>query len=226
MLVPHTCTIENSTYGDVRGQYDTIRQDIALSKDELNVLDTTFTDQPCETFGVHPQLESVQALFNDGDLLFFANTGVLTKETDKENYWRDTETQLFAHNWMQNAAQRTDPLKKKDGTGTLGRIRDILTNDGLTVGAFSLNGNSISLIGEPGVTASPMILSGNGISPFNSAPSSPDMDDAIASLNGKTKAESGVFGEWYSDTLTKSLAHNQVRLLYLFILKCLFNCRN
>jgi uncharacterized protein (DUF1501 family) len=151
-------------------------------------------------------------LFNDGDLLFFANTGVLTKETDKENYWRDTETQLFAHNFMQQAAQRIDPLKAEDGTGILGRMRDALTREGLSVGAFSLNVNSISLIGEPGVTASPMILSGSGVSPFNQGASSTDMNVSIALLNGATKSESGVFGEWYSDTLTKSLSHNE--LLY------------
>ena len=60
---------------------------------------------------------------------------------------------------MQQAAQRIDPLKAKDGTGILGRIRDVLTIEReLSVGAFSLDINSISLIGEPGVTASPMIL--------------------------------------------------------------------
>jgi len=38
------------------------------------------------------------------------------------------------------------------------------------------------------------------------------MDDNIQLLNGQTAADSGVFGEWYSDVLVKSLAHNQ--LLY------------
>ena len=209
MLVPHTCTGEKDMYND---EYFEIRQEIALEKDSLKVLNGTISNQVCETFGVHPRLESVQQLFNDGDLLFFANTGVLTKETDKENYWRDTETQLFAHNFMQMAAQRIDPLKAEDGTGILGRIRDVLTKQGLSVGAFSLDVNSISLIGEPGVTESPMILSNSGVARFNEVPSSADMDDAIASLNGETEAESGVFAEWYSDVLLKSLSHNE--LLY------------
>ena len=60
-----------------------------------------------------------------------------------------------------------------------------------------------------GVTASPMILSNSGVTMFNEAASSDDMGAAIELLNGKTKTESGVFGEFYSDTLLKSLDHNE-----------------
>jgi len=209
MLVPHTCTGSKDVYTD---EYLEIRQEIALQKEDLNVLNGPLRNQVCETFGVHPQLGSVQQLFNRGDLLFFANTGVLTKVTDKENYRKDTQTNLFAHNFMQRAVQRIDPLMDMDGTGVLGRIRDMLSNDGLSVGAFSIDSNSISLIGSPGVTETPMILSDLGVTQFNHDPSSSDMNDAIGSLNGETKSESGVFGELYSDVLVKSLSHNQ--LLY------------
>ena len=51
---------------------------------------------------------------------------------------------------MQMAAQRVDPLKAGNSTGVLGRIRDALTKQGKSVGAFSIDANSISLIGEPG----------------------------------------------------------------------------
>lgn len=213
MLVPHACSVGNEE-PTLYDEYKGIRQDIALDYDSMKVLDgNMMPNQACETFAVHPQLEYVQKMFNDGDLLFFANTGVLTKEVNKENYWKETETRLFAHNFMQQAAQRVDPLKKEDATGILGRMRDALTRKGLSVGAFSINARSISLIGEPGLTASPMILTGNGITTFNEAPSSENMDATIALLNGKTNATStGVFGDWYSDTLVKSLSHNQ--LLY------------
>ena len=89
MLVPYTCS------GDVDmwSQYTEIRQEIALARESLNVLNDV-TGQVCETFAVHPQLGSIQQMFNNGDLMFFTNTGVLTKETDKENYWKDTETQV------------------------------------------------------------------------------------------------------------------------------------
>jgi hypothetical protein len=133
----------------------------------------------------------------------------LTKETDKENYWRDTKTQLFAHNFMQLAAQKIDPLKAQDGTGVLGRIRDVLTKKGRVVGAFSLNVNSISLIGKPSLS-SPVILSDAGVTAFNQAPSISGMESTISLLNGETKSDSGVFAEWYSDTLTTSLNKNKI----------------
>jgi uncharacterized protein (DUF1501 family)/uncharacterized protein (DUF1800 family) len=205
MLVPHTCSGEKDMYAE----YKAIRDDIALFNTSLRLLNPV-DNQICETFGVHPELPTVQRLFNDGDLLFFANAGVLTKETDRENYWRDTVTNLFAHNWMQLEAMRIDPIKKEDGTGILGRIGDVLTKKGLSVGAFSLDTGSISLIGEPGIRQTPMILSNGGVTQYHSPEG---MDDTIASLNGKTAPESsGLFGEWYSDTLMKSLSNNQ--LLY------------
>jgi uncharacterized protein (DUF1501 family) len=206
MLVPHTCSGGPDVYTD---EYVEIRQDIALVREDLNVL-TDVTNQVCETFGVHPRLGSVKDLFNDGDMLFFANTGVLTVLTDKENYWRDTETQLFAHNHMQVAAQRVDPLKNEDGTGVLGRIRDKLTEKGLSVGAFSIDVNSVSLIGKPGVASSPLILSNGGVVRFNEAPSSDNMIADIKALNGEVTPESGVFGDWYSDVLLESLEHNDL----------------
>lgn len=93
MLVPHTCTGEKDMYAE----YAQVREEVALKKEDLRVLNGTTDNQICETFGVHPQLQAVQEMYNDGDLLFFTNTGVLTKETDKHNYRSDTVTQLFAH---------------------------------------------------------------------------------------------------------------------------------
>ena len=112
MLVPHTCSGK-----DMYEEYALVREEVALKKENLRVLNGTADNQICETFGVHPKLQAVQQMYNDGDLLFFTNTGVLTKETDKHNYRSDTVTQLFAHNWMQREAQRVDPLKQEDGTG-------------------------------------------------------------------------------------------------------------
>ena len=81
----------------MHAQYLEVRDRIALGKEELHHLNNV-TGQVCETFGVHPSLGSVQQMFNDNELLFFTNTGGLTKETDKENYRKDTEQGLFAHN--------------------------------------------------------------------------------------------------------------------------------
>ena len=111
---------------------------------------------------------------------------------------------------MQLAAQRLDPLKAGNNTGILGRMRDVLKMQGLGVGAFSINTNSISLIGEPGVNDSPMILSQNGVTEFNRNPSQANMSDIIADLNGQTADGSGLFGELFSDDLLTSLSHNKL----------------
>lgn len=205
MLVPHTCTGGKDLYAE----YAQVREEIALKKETLRVLQGTTDNQICEKFGVHPQLEAVQGMYDDGDLLFFTNTGVLTKETDKQNYSRDTVTQLFAHNWMQREAQRVDPLKTKDGTGVLGRISDELTKKGLSVGSFSIDVNSISLLGKSAVSPTPFILSRGGVTNFNTDASVDTMDSLIASLNEATTSESGVFSELWSSKLVKSISDNK-----------------
>ena len=102
---------------------------------------------------------------------------------------------------MQREAQRVDPLKKKDGTGVLGRMADALTKKGRSVSAFSIEVNSISLIGEPGISLTPSILSRNGLTKFNNGASSDTMDVKITSINEATVPDSGVFADLWSDTL-------------------------
>ena len=111
---------------------------------------------------------------------------------------------------MQLEAQRIDPMQAGNNTGVLGRMRDILKMQGLGVGAFSINANSISLIGDPGVSSSPMILSDTGVTEFNRNPSQTNMSDIIADLNGQTTENSGLFGELFSDELLTGLSHNQL----------------
>ena len=110
---------------------------------------------------------------------------------------------------MQREAQRVDPLKEEDGTGVLGRIADALTLKERNVGAFAIDVNSVSLIGHPGVSSTPFILSGGGVTNFNYDASTDTMDDLITSLNEETAHDSGVFGELWSSKLLKSIADNQ-----------------
>jgi len=113
---------------------------------------------------------------------------------------------------MQQAVQKIDPFKAEDGTGIMGRMRDVLTQKGLSVGAYSLDTHSIATVGKPGVTETPMIISRNGVTRFNPAPSFSDFDATIGLLNSDTTPASGVFGEWYSDTFVQSINRN--KLLY------------
>ena len=162
--------------------------------------------QICETFGVHRDLGAVHQLYDDGDLLFFANTGVMSQPVTKENYNVLTQTQLFAHNHMQREAKRVDPYDTSSGTGVLGRMSDVLSQNGNNVGSFSVDRYSVALVGKPGISDAPMIVNRNGV---------PDvyLDDTIeylSSLHTETAPDSGYFGETWSASLIESLGINAV----------------
>ena len=57
-------------------EYKDVRTNIALSKESL--LQINASTQQCQTFGLHENLVAMQALYNDKDLSFFANMGVLS----------------------------------------------------------------------------------------------------------------------------------------------------
>ena len=140
MLAPHACTKVPGK--DVYDQYQQVRQQVAIMKQDLRPIDAE--NQVCERFGIHPDLPEAERLYNEESLLFFANTGVLTMPVDKSNYWLLTETQLFAHNHMQREAKRVDPYNTVSGTGVLGRMADHLSNNGHTVGSFSVDKFSVA----------------------------------------------------------------------------------
>ena len=204
MLVPHTCTGAKDMYQE----YNDVRLDVALPKEDLIELNNV-SNQVCEKFGVHSKYVNVADMFNSGDLSWFTNTGVLDKETTKHDYWRDTVTQLFAHNWMQLAAQKADPFKDAFGTGILGRIRDAAKNKGRSVGAFSIDWGSAATNGMPGVNPSALILNRNGVTMFNENPSDDDMVITIKQLNNEFTPESGAFSDLWSDHFTTALANNE-----------------
>jgi cullin-associated NEDD8-dissociated protein 1 len=66
-LVPLNCELHN--------QYLEVRGDIAITSG-LRQIDASGSNQPCDTFGLHPSLVNIHQLFHDGDASFFANIGV------------------------------------------------------------------------------------------------------------------------------------------------------
>ena len=206
MLIPHTCTPPNDETVDLNKQYNEVREEVHLVKDTL--LQINATNQPCDKFGIHPQLKILKELYDDSDAVFIANAGVLNKPVDKENYKDETETQLFAHNTMQREAKRVDPFEVYRGTGVMGRMRDVLNRNNFKAQAISVDLNSIALIGGPG-SASPFIISSKGISAFNENPAVSNMRDLIEDLNNATIPESGLFAETWSAKLVDSLKSNE-----------------
>lgn len=129
MVAPHTCESK-----DLYTEYLNVRGNVALPKSDLLPIDAQ--GQVCSKFGIHPDLPSVKNLYNEEDLLLFANTGVMSQPVTKENYSVLTNVQLFAHNHMQRESKRIDPLDGNSGTGVLGRMTDVLNSLGHNVGAF------------------------------------------------------------------------------------------
>ena len=209
ILVPHSDCVEK----DMFAEYQTIRSKVALSKAELFKITTGGEPQVCNTFGIHQSLPILQELYEDGDALFFANTGLLFEPVTKENWKSKTSTQLFAHNVQQRDIQQVDVFQEVAGTGILGRMADVLTKEGYNTGSFATSGDSTSLRGEP--TKSPSIYSvgGNGIDAFNPKPSTDDMASTIADINNVTKIDnSGYFGKTWSELLDQALTQTETVL--------------
>ena len=182
-----------------------MRQQLALSKNQL--LPIPASNQVCSRFGLHPKLSGIKDLYNNGDLLFFANTGVLSRPVNKYNYNRLTNTQLFAHDQMQREAQRIDPYDRSTGTGILGRMTDVLSQNGHNIGSFSIDGNSIALIGKEGMTSTPIIVSGSNVATKLHLD---DIKDTISKLHNVSQFDSGIFADTWSSSLQESFDTNEL----------------
>jgi len=205
MLVPHTCS-KGPAY-DLYQQYVDVRKTVALPRESLLPLDATASDQPCEVFGVHAKLTNLAQLYQEGDALFVANIGVLTKPTDKVQYESDERTQLFDHEKQRQEAEEADPFNHAPGTGVLGRLNDVLGRKGYRTEAIAVDTHSVSVVGQnPEV----LVVGQNGLTKFNPIPSTNEtyMLEAVRELNGATTADSGYFAETWASHLVDSLAKN------------------
>jgi hypothetical protein len=232
MLSPHTCRQKNLNGQTLLDQYFAERTTIAVMEDErARVIDAT--GQPCSQFAIHEDLPIVERLYNDGDLAFFANTRVLDAPVNKENYYSVTRSELFAHNTMQQEAQRIDPWDTVQGTGVLGRMCDNLSAKGyspqpitvrrqeidlLVIACLSKNAilfsfcleiqvedATVATVGVPGESIEPLIVSEDGLTEFAPQAEGGDFDvrDFVEELNAATKLHISLFGETFSQRLHK-----------------------
>ena len=73
----------------------------SLPLTNLTTISAATSGQSCDTFGVNNKFSYLAQLYNEGDALFLANTGLLSKHLTKYDDWNDeTSFQLFAHNTM------------------------------------------------------------------------------------------------------------------------------
>jgi uncharacterized protein (DUF1501 family) len=213
MLVPHSCAITNAAGNTLLEQYYEERSSLALNETERSrVIDAT--GQPCDQFAVHPDLEIVEKLYKDGDLAFFANTGVVNRPVTKATYNEVTRTQLFAHNTMQEEAQKIDPYDGAPATGVLGRMCDILTEKGFSTKPITIQEASLATLGSPGRSPDLLAVSSRGVTVFNprsntERSSGVNLSPLIQELNGETDLYSSVFGETWSSRLQTALNDNK-----------------
>jgi hypothetical protein len=173
-----------------------------LAKNQL--LPIPASNQVCTEFGLHPQLPAIKALYESEDLLFFANTGVLSQPVNKDNYYILTNTQLFAHNHMQRETKRVDPYEASSGTGVLGRMTDILTREGSNIGSFSVDRFSVALAGKPSISDAPMIVDRGGVPQVYLD----DIKADLAKLHNISHLDSGIFADTWSSSLMESIGTN------------------
>lgn len=210
MLAPHTCSQTNDRGETLLDQYYTERTSLAItSKERSLVIDAD--DQPCSQFVIHEDLPIVKRLYEDGDLAFFANAGVINKPVDKDNYGVLTTTQLFAHNAMQQEAQRLDPTDGMPGTGVLGRMCDVLSGNGYNAQPVTVEDASVATVGVPGEGVDPLFVSTAGANEFDPKPDADTFDPRLFldQLNGATKLQSSVYGETWSQGIQKALYDNK-----------------
>ena len=160
LLVPHSeCDAK-----DLRKQYERVRGAVGLA--HVDPIDVPAGSQPCDKFGIHPDLPTLTKLYNDGDAAFVANAGSLIEPLTKEQYFTKQSTtppQLFAHNTMQNGAENLHP-QKSFADGIVGRIFKALDQQGemgappLITNAYTITNNKYIFRGSP---VEPIVLDPN-----------------------------------------------------------------
>ncbi len=207
VLIPHSgCSGSDYLYA----QYADIRGELALLKSDLLPIDASTSSQPCNTFGLHPNLGAIQQLYNDGDLAFLANIGVLQQYVNKDNWWEKTSrTSLFAHNTQQDEVNFVDIFDTQAGRGVLGRMIDILTKNGMKTSSMSVSGIANALVSK----LSPLfVLDPYNYEKVNPIPWAEDILGQIKVLNNANKLGSSLFGDAWSSLLIQALGEN--KLLY------------
>jgi len=218
MLVPNVCSGTNADGVSVADQYLQERQELAFNRaqGEFGVA-ISASNQPCSSFAVHDELKLVKELYDGGDLLWVANTGVVNENgMTASTFNAKTRTQLFAHNAMEEETKKVDPWNDMVGTGVLGRANDVLSKTGHVVGAMNIDQSAIVLNGVAGIAPAPRVVSSQGIDSFGERPDGSkwwikkdetyfDVKGYADRLNGETSAYSGVYGELWSDVFTTGI---------------------
>ena len=195
-------------------EYQTVRQDSAtLTSAKMLELNATSSNQPCEKFGLHDDLSVLKNAYDSGDAVFFANTGHLSKPVTKDNWFTETQAQLFSHFSMTEEAEYVDAFREEVGTGVLGRMLDVLQLQNYSVSPNAINSNSGILSGNPQLSRSVDVISAWGLDEFYARSTSDTlsteaMKSTFQNLNGEIDSESGMYAEQWAQSFVDAVDKN------------------
>ena len=203
VLVPHSNCVATEEHEDLHAEYRAVRGSLKLEKDELLEISVPTGTQPCETFGLHPELPFVRDLYEAGSAAFVANIGALVEPMTKDEFEDNSKAQplsLFAHDWQQLAAQNVH-AGALFTHGIMGRMAHALSHDSspaYRANVYSVAGAQKVLEGKE---VTPRILSpSNGVSRFIYQE---ELGELVANLSS-LRAES-VFTETYGSLMEAAL---------------------
>ena len=213
VLVPESCTGVNAEGTAVDDQYLEVRGALAFdrSKGEFDLTISPNTDQPCESFAIHEALPFIKELYDDQDLVFFANVGIVNQNNmNKHNWDTKTKSKLFAHDSMREETKKIDAYDIQRGSGILGRLNDILISKfDAAANSIGIVDNSIALRGIDALGTPILIIGRDGPMDFrnldNDGETSFYIEQKAVDINSDQDAFSGIFGDIWSDTFVNGV---------------------
>jgi uncharacterized protein (DUF1501 family) len=184
--------------------YAAVRKDLAIP--QASLLPLTLQNGDGRSFGFHPSLAELQALFNEGKLAIVANVGTLVGPVTKPQLLSGgaaVPPNLFSHA-DQSVQWQTSVSGQQSPTGWGGRSADLLN---------SLNSNSkisltISIAGtnmfEVGNTVTPYRISPSGTIPLSNTPVKNALQELLA------QPHYNLFEQAYADTVMRSIGSNDL----------------
>lgn len=124
MLMPTTAS-EYDVYANTRSNLATPNFDCNDPNNPNNI--RPLGNDPCNsTHGVHPMMENMQSLYNEGKLAFISNVGTMVEQVTKANIWNSNlPLGLFSH-IDQVAHWQTGVPHERLATGWGGKMADLL----------------------------------------------------------------------------------------------------
>jgi uncharacterized protein (DUF1501 family) len=113
------------TGGDPYADYVLARGNLALDQANLHGISDPSDGR---TYGLHPGLGELQALYTAGNLAFVTNVGSLVEPVEPETYKNGAHLPLglFSHSDQQRHWQTATPQSRTQITGWFGRMADVL----------------------------------------------------------------------------------------------------